>query len=177
LAVWVASLIFKVFGRRLLSIAGWLVVGIIILTSQLAWQPIWHWRGITQGQWESKQSLAEAVANYYQGGRILWPEGHPASTYWLVYNQEMAGENIIGQMFDPYFYMEGEPYDNWGENREIVFNWLVEEDIRLMAFFGDRERYTALVEREAEYFDQLTFDPRWDLYIYQVKPELINEAI
>ncbi|MBU1931390.1 glycosyltransferase family 39 protein [Patescibacteria group bacterium] len=177
LAVWLASLIFKVFGRRLLSIVGWLVVGVIILTSQLTWQPIWHWRGITHGQWESKQSLAEAVAGYYQGGKILWLENHPAATYWLVYDQGIAGENIIGQMFDPYFYMEGESYDNWGENREIVLDWLIAEDIRLMAFFGDRERYVTLVEREAEYFDQLTFDPRWNLYIYQVKPELINETI
>jgi hypothetical protein len=173
LAVWFSALIFKVFGNKWLSIAGWLLVLIVILLSQFSWQPIWHWRGTTEGQWESKQALAEAVAKHYQDGKVLFFENHPASTYWLVHNYGISGENIIGQMFDPYYYME-DAYADWGENRKIILNWLKEENIQLMAFDITKDRYLKLVEKEPQYFEELKFDDRWNLYLYRVKPELIE---
>lgn len=173
LGIWFCWLIFRLLGKRWLSLVGWFLVLVVILASQFSWQPIWYWQEKAFGQWESKKALAEAVAKHYQEGKILFFENHPASTYWLVYHHQIEGDKIIGQMFDPYFYMEGDPYENWGENREIVLNWLKKEDIRLMAFFIDRSRYLELVEREPEYFEKLDFDQRWNLYIYKVKPELI----
>ncbi|MBN1263781.1 MAG: glycosyltransferase family 39 protein [Candidatus Pacebacteria bacterium] len=169
LAVWFSAVIFKFLGKRwFFSLIGWLLVLGLISATQFLWRPIWYWRGMTEGQWESKVALAEGVSQYYEGGRVLFFENHPASTYWLVYHEGIEGDKIIGQMFDPYFYMEGDPYDNWGENREIVLDWLKKEDIRLMAFLGDRERYLRLVEKEPKFFERLGFDPRWNLYLYQI---------
>lgn len=169
IGIWFSSLIFKIFGKKWLSLVGWTLILVVVMASQFVWQPIWHWRAETKGQWESKKALAETVAKHYQDGKILFFEDHPASTYWLIYKQGVKGENIIGQMFDPYFYIEGDAYQNWGENREIVFDWLKKEDIKLMTFFSNKSRYMELVKREAEYFKELAFDNRWNLYVYEVE--------
>jgi len=171
LGIWLSVFLFKIFRNKLLSVFGWLLVLTIIAGTQLLWQPIWHWRAVTTGQWESKQALAESVARYYKGGKILWFENHPASTYWLVYKMGIDGTNLVGQMFDPYFYMESKPYLNWGENKKIVYDWLKDENIKLMAFLGDRERYHELVKRDPANFTKVLFDPRWNVYIYEVSLE------
>lgn len=168
LGIWLACLIFRALGKGWLALVGWLVILVVVLASQFAWRPIWYWRGVTRGGWESKQALAETVAKHYQGGKVWLFTDHPASTYWLVHHGKVPGQNLVGQMFDPFFYFEGDPYQNWGENREIVLAWLKKEDIRLMAFFDQRQDYLELVERENQYFEKLAFDPRWNLFVYRV---------
>ncbi len=174
LGIWLAVFLFHFLGKKWLSLVAWALVLIVLAVSQLAWRPIWHWRGVIQDTWASRQGVAEEVAQYYQGDKILMFEDLPATTYWLVYHGGIKGENLVGQMFDPYYYMEGDPYLNWGENRKIVLNWLKEDNIHLLAFFSSRQRYTELVTREPQYFEKLVFDPRWNLNIYRVKTEEIN---
>lgn len=167
-AIWFASLIFFVFKEHWLRLAGWLLILVAVLVSQFLWQPIWYWRGITLGRFDRVRVMADAVASQYEEGKVLIFEDRPSLTYELVYTHGITGGNIIGQMFDPFFYIEAEPYDNWGENREIVLDWLKKENITLIATLGTRERYLKLVEKEAEYFEELEFYPEWNMYLFRV---------
>jgi hypothetical protein len=176
-AVWFAAIVFTVFKKRLLPLVGWLLVLLVMLVSQYLWQPIWYWRGVTIGRFEKVRQIAEVVAANYKGGRVLVFEDLPSLTYDLVYSHQIAGENILGQMFDPYFYMGETPYENWGENREIILDWLKEEDIRLIATYGVRERYLKLVEKEPEYFEEVLFNPEWNIYIFEVDQEKLGARV
>ena len=93
------------------------------------------------------------------------PEGYPSYTYSLVQYGKVEGKNILGQMFDPFYYMEGEPFDNWGEARKIVLKWLKDENVRLLladktiVAVGpqriDNRRYLELIRREPELFNKV----------------------
>lgn len=175
LGIWFSVLVFQIFKKGWFSILGWLLVIGVIGGSLFAWRPIWYWRLMTGREWENKKALAEAVAKYYQGGRILFFENHPATTYWLIYNCHIKAENLVSQMYDPYYYLPKDPYENWGENRKVVLNWLIKEKIQLLPFSGSDSQYSELVKREQDYFKELAYLQELNLYLYEFKPEAIEK--
>ena len=98
-------------------------------------------------------------------GKVLVSEEWPPLTYMIVHFEGIEGPRIISQMYDPYFYMEGDAYENWGENRELVLDWLERDDIRLMYFQAVKERYVKLVEREPEFFEEVKKDRGFFYYL------------
>lgn len=161
--------------KILLSTAGWILVALIIFASQIAWKPIHRYYDPTYKSFENFKNIAAEIGEIDSGeGRILFPEMWPPLTYMVVHFEGVQGERIIGQMFDPFYYMEGEPFDNWGENREIVLDWLKKEDIQLMVFDRSRDRYFKLIEKEPAYFEAIEQDPSKVLYYYKVNQELLR---
>jgi hypothetical protein len=153
----------------------WVVVLITILASQLLWQPIWHYYSGTTKSWQTDMTLGKTIGeNIGPDGSVLVPEYWPPVTYALVNYGHVKGTRIIGQMFDPYYYIEGVVYDNWGENRIKVLNWLKEEDIRYMFFTKTAERYMELVKRESLYFEELKYFSEWGIYVYKINLETIT---
>ncbi len=132
---------------------GALMVLILLAFAQVIfWPVIMGYFTAAQQGWPPQQALAADVAKFYDGGRILIPEDRAPFTYALVRFNGINGENIVGEMFDPYFYMEGDPYVHWNLNRVKVLSWLKNEDIRLMAFPAQSDRYRKLVAKEPQYF-------------------------
>lgn len=177
LGIWLVALVFSVFKHKFLQIAGWLLVLIAVILSQYLWKPIWYWRDVTLGRYETVREISDAVASKYEGGRVLIFEDRPSLTYSLVHNHKIEGKNILGQMFDPYFYMGEKPYENWGENRDVVLDWLRDDDIRLIVTYGARDRYIELVKREPEYFEQVFFDPALNIYMFKINQDKLGNRV
>lgn len=158
-----------------MKLLSWIGVAAVIVALQALWVPIHHYYDDTHKYWDNFTAIAKEVGSIDSGeGRVLVPEPWPPLTYLLVHEQGITGERIVGQMFDPYFYMEGDAYDNWGENRQIVLDWLVEEDVRLLFFPLDRERYVTLVEKEAEFFEPAGVDEPRGFGYYVVNQERLR---
>jgi len=177
LAVAISILIFGLVPQKLhksikiiLSVSGWILIGLILFISQIAWKEIHRYYDPTRKNWENFRQLSSSISKYdTREGKILLPEYWPPLTYTLVHFEGIKGERIVGQMFDPFFYMEGDPFANWGENREIIFNWLESENIKLMIIPEKREDYIKLVSREENAFEKIGELSRWSLLVYQVK--------
>lgn len=154
---------------------GWLSIVVALALSQLAWRPIAYYstqpeaNGASSAElWEELRFTASAIADHYQGGSILIPEDQPVLTYQLVRFHGLRGSQLIGQMFDPFYYMEGDPFTDWSNHRELILGWLEEEDIQLLAVYLNRDRYLNLIEMEPQRFQFLMTLPEMNLSLYRV---------
>lgn len=154
----------KLWARLKLGI---LVVLTILVGFQFLWSPIRFYFKLAQDGWPTEVELARRVVKHYQGGKILIPENRAPFTYALVRLGGIKGENIVGEMFDPYYYMEPDPYQNWPKNREKVLSWLRSENIKLLAFYPGTEKYERLIKSEPQYFEFKT--DTGILLVYQIK--------
>lgn len=168
LAIWIALIIFTLLKHKWLQPVGWIIVIGIIGASQLLWKPIYYWLGFTKTSFEDTRKMSNEIMSHYTEGALLIFEDRPTLTYHLVTTHGVKGENIVGQMFDPFYYMQGDPYLNWGENRIKIVNWLQQENIKLLVFPKTRERYMEIVKREPDIFTDGTLLPQWGLWVYQV---------
>ena len=147
---------------------GGLLVGVGLLFSQFIWRPINFFMQPVEHIYNTEREWAEEIGRAYRGGGVLLPEDRPYITYFLVQDHGIEGKNMVGQMFDPFFYFEDKenPFGNWGEEREIVLNWLSENNIRLIALTLEKPTYLGLFEREPQYFNKLPSDK---VLLYEVK--------
>lgn len=181
----IAIMIFGIVPKKIpkkitipLSISGWLLIALILVVIQAAWRPIHHYYDDAHKYWDNLREISQEFSEVdTHEGRVLVPEDWPPLIYMLVHFEGLEGKRIVGQMFDPFFYMEGDPYESWGENREIALDWLQKEDVRLMFFLGNRERYLKLIEREPEYFQEVKHDTDRNLYFYRVDQERLRNRI
>lgn len=149
------------FGR----IIGIAILGSVVLIMQYNWIPINEYRKGGDGYLISQEKIAREIAARHTSGSILIPGNDPILTYKL-YKQGIKGSQILGEMFDPFFYFtDTDPYKNWGKNRKIVFNWLKSEDIGLIIFINEPDnRYGKLVKREKDRFVDLGIISQYAIY-------------
>lgn len=135
----------------------WLILLGAVIVSQRLWQPINFYVNQYAGIYSSEKDWAQEIANAYKGGKVLLPEDRPYITYYLAHDFGVEGKNMIGQMFDPFFYFKNKekPFENWGEDRKVVLKWLKDSDIRLIVLTIPKETYLGLIEREPQYFKKL----------------------
>lgn len=157
------------------NILVWAVSAILIISTQLTWIPIWSRYKETIPPWQTAKQWGQTVGSHYEVGTLLFPEHDPHFTYMTVMEGGIVGEYILGQMFDPYFYFEGDPYDNWGENREVVLSWLKDNDVSLAVVRNDAERYQQLFERESKLFEKVDTLEGGVYEVWNVYPERIKQ--
>ncbi|HUV46566.1 MAG TPA: glycosyltransferase family 39 protein [Candidatus Bathyarchaeia archaeon] len=136
----------------------WLIFfGILVLSWQL-WQPIiYFWNDVGKFNYEAEKEKAGMIAKHYQKGSVLIPEDRPILTYFLTNDFAIKGENIRGQMFDPFFYAKTEPLDNWGEFRKEFRDWLETQKIELLFISSGEHRalYQQAALKEPDWFELL----------------------
>lgn len=142
-----------------------LVVG--LAASQFIWKPINLFMQPVEKIYNTEKSQASEIAKYYQRGKILLPEDRPYITYFLAHDYNISGKNMIGQMFDPFYYFEdrGNPFKNWSKDREKIISWLKDEDIQLIVLTVKKPTYLGLIKREPKLFEKL---PSEDILLYKV---------
>jgi hypothetical protein len=149
--VWIPKLL-PFFGKLRL---GWLFVITGVLATQFVWYPLWSYYAPTYSYYLSEVSHAKEIASVYKGGTVLIHEGDPVETYELV-RFGVPGKNIEGQMYDPFTYKPFTGYkdlfSHWDTDRKIILNWLRRDDIRLIVFHKQRERYVQLMRKEPGIF-------------------------
>lgn len=162
----------------------------IAVVMQIVWAPILHEYHRTDDVWKRTKMWGIEAGQFYEGGRVLIPEGYPSFTYSLVYFGGVEGKNILGQMFDPFYYMEERPFENWGENRKVVLKWIKDEDIRLVVVDPrvvrvgpeviNKSYYLELIEKEPKFFEKVgglrkAANTKEELLVvYKVFPEKIE---
>jgi len=144
----------------------WLLLVTVILASQIIWLPINSFMKPVAVIYESEKYWAAQIAEAYKGGTVLLPEDRPYVTYFLAHDYQIPGKNMQGQMFDPFFYFENkdEPFTNWGEEREIVLDWLKRDNIKLLVLTTPKPTYLGLIDREPDLFIKLPSDKAILLY-------------
>jgi hypothetical protein len=150
---------------------GWIFVLIVLLSSQLSWKIIWSYYQPTEKSWVGEVELAKQVDSAYKGGTVLIHEGDPVMTYVLVKYAGIKGKNIQGQMYDPFQYEPFTAYQDlftkWKDDRVIIVDWLKKNDIKLLIFNDQRERYQLLVQKEPNIFKYIG-DLPFGLKMYEV---------
>jgi hypothetical protein len=135
---------------------GWIIVIGAAVLLQYTWQPINSYRRTGDVFLMREDEKAAQIASFYKEGSILIPGNDPIITYQL-YKNGIQGSTIRGEMFDPYFYFtETDPYMNWGKHRKVVLKWFKDENIKLLVFTSDEERYVKLVKKESGVFTELS---------------------
>ena len=147
---------------------GWSVFIVGLVVSQWAWQPILGYYMPLNDIWSAEKQLAEDVAAQYQGGTVSIPEDRPYLTYALVQYHGISGENIDGQMYDAFAYIEGDPFARWDERSETIRNWLDRQDIKLLVFYSGKWNYEEMIRREPGWFNYLSTVNRDTVQIYEV---------
>lgn len=151
---------------------GWLVIGGVVVGSQLLWQVFVKNDGFMPYKWGFYRPLAKIVADRYEGGAILLPERTDFLVYALVKYNGIEGKNFIGQMFGPFFYIEGDAFANWEEHRPTVEKFFKENDIRLMVLdikYDEEPVYLKLIEQEPGWFTHM--DTFGEAEVYRVNIE------
>ena len=153
----------------LAKIFGWLIILVGLAISQLTWLPIERLAEASQHRYLAEKEFAEKTADFYQGGTILIPEDRPPFVYYLVHDYGISGERLLGQMFDPFYYFEEDPFSDWSEYRLRIIDWLAKSDVRLIVVYTERERYQNLIKKEPGIFSYLgVIGP--GIEVYGVKP-------
>lgn len=146
---WFVPRFLPLFGRLKI---GWAFILVILVFSQLAWRPIWQYFGFTQKNWEGEKKLAKEIGQIYKGEGIALPPDRPPLTYALVRFESITGENIVGEMFDPFYYFEEDPFSNWSLFWPNFEDWLKKHNIRLLVFDSGNKNYQELVKRQSDDF-------------------------
>jgi hypothetical protein len=160
---------------HMFRVFGWLTIFGLLAFSQLIWLPIKYFMQPISGMLQGEKVQAEIIAKAYSGGKVLMPEDHPYLTYFLAEDWKIEGKNMVGQMFDPFFYFpdENNLFNNWGDDRKEVLSWLKDENIHLLVLTKNKPSYEGLVQREPELFEVLPVQNS-SLRLYRVFPEKIN---
>jgi hypothetical protein len=162
------------------------VAGMIAI-SQLAWTEIYKYYEPTNATWKSVQEITvELIKPYQKNGKILIAEGNPDVTYALVHFHNIKGNDLVSQMYDPYFYYEEKelyPYANWNavnpENpdgltfRQEVLEWFKKNDIHYIITYHNRDRYLKLFELEPQIFTPVPDGMLKGFLLYNVDPDKI----
>lgn len=163
------------FKKGVLGITLWLPILALALVYQIFfWEPILAQYDTTRQMWERTKKWAREATEVYNGGTMLIPEGNPSLTYALVYLHGIEGKDLLGQMFDPFFYLEDNPFENWEEKREIVLGWMKDENVRVILVDKGTERYTKLFAKEQSYFEFVKTIPDSPLLVYRFYPNEIK---
>jgi len=163
--------ILPMFSKMYFNWILWLFLGVIILVLQILWIPIWRYYQPERWSFvlERREMAAKEALSSYNGGSILVPEDDQVFVYYLVKNSNISGKNLIGQMFDPFYYMNGDPFAKWGKNRKVILDWLKKEDIRLIFLKPETLRYKKMVSLEKDHFKYIkTITNGVNLMIYEV---------
>lgn len=147
---------------------------VLVLITQFTWIPIMKRFNESLLLWESTVSWGREVGAYYKDGVLLFPEHDPNFTYSVVKYGGIKGDNILGQMFDPYFYMEEDAYKDWNKNREAVLKWLKDHNVKLAVFRNDAGRYIQLREKEPYLFEKAGNLQGSSYEVWRVFPEKID---
>ena len=102
-------------------------------------------------------------------------EGNPEITYALVRFHGVEGKNIVGEMFDPYFYMTDDPYNHWEDNRKSILRWLKQYNIKTIATYVQSERYAKLANREPNIVNSPVSIPNTNIIMYKVDSDALNK--
>jgi hypothetical protein len=161
---------------------GWgLVVG-VLLTSQAEWPPILSLYDATRLTWTHSQAdAAELMSIYnqapYRGQVLNLPPDKPAMFYAMVQYHGLLGRNVVGQLYDPFYYLPNFSYaDHRATGDALMQCWLATTHTRLWAVDTKKSQYLDLIADHPDWFTQVGAVERYGWIVEDVHAPPISAA-
>jgi hypothetical protein len=139
-------------GKKIFVVIGVLVLLIILGAGQLAWGKINKYWAIAQAPYKNELSVGEFLGkNIGSKGKVLFPADRPVLTYVLVNGYKFDGARMVSQMYDPYFYANGEGKE---VTEKKFMTWIEKENIKYIVYTS-RVEYRELFEKYPGEFKKL----------------------
>jgi hypothetical protein len=151
---------------------GTFCVFILLAATQLVWPSLLH--DVNQGYTRITsvvvlKTQGEFIDGHYEAGTVLIPEDEPQFTYALGRYSSIPARNMLGQMFGPIYYYEGDnPFDDWETVGPLMWNWLATEDIQMLVMHNGDERFTRMIDERPDIFEYLGLVPDSSMMAYRV---------
>jgi hypothetical protein len=108
----------------------------------------------------------------HNGGRVLIPEDNPQLTYAAVRFGGLAANEILGQMYSPFYYYEGgDPLEHWDEVGPRMWEWFATENITVLVTNSGDARFQRMIQEKPERFTLKGTLPDSPMEIYVVWPQ------
>lgn len=160
LAVGLLSAAPRRLGRRVLPVC-WAAIVIVLVAVQLEWVPILNLYDATRVTWGQSQTAASQLMSVYNEppyrGRVLnIPPDKPAMFYAMVEYHGLQGRNVVGQLYDPFYYFTGFSYSLHPDIGDTLMQcWLTSTHTRLWAVDPSKAQYMLVITDHPEWFSQV----------------------
>ena len=160
LAVGLLGLAPRRLGRRALPV-GWTVLVLVLAAAQAEWAPILNLYGATRATWiQSQGAAAQLMSVYdqpaYRGHVLNIPPDKPAMFYAMVDYHGLQGRNVVGQLYDPFYYFTAFSYSRHpGVGDTLMQCWLTSTHTRLWAVDPSKQLYSEVMADHPEWFAQV----------------------
>jgi len=160
LAVGLLSAAPRRLGRRVMPV-GWAAITIVLVAAQLEWAPILNLYDATRVTWHQSQAAASQLMSVYdepsyRGHVLNIPPDKPAMFYAMVEYHGLQGRNVVGQLYDPFYYFSGFSYALHPDISDTLMQcWLTSTQTRLWAVDPNKPQYLAVIAEHPEWFSQV----------------------
>jgi hypothetical protein len=139
-------------GKKAFFVVGILVLLVMLGIGQMAWTKIDKYWVIAQAPFKNELTVGDFLGkNINSEGKLLFPADRPVLTYVMVYDHHLDGARIISQMYDPYYYANGE---DKSVTEEKFLNWLKKENIKYV-IYTSRVEYLDVFTKYPDEFKKL----------------------
>ena len=160
LAVMLLGIVPRRLGRRALPV-GWALIVIVLAAAQLEWAPILNLYDATRATWTRSQAAAAQLMTVYEQpayrGKVLnIPPDNPAMFYAMVERHGLEGRNVVGQLYDPFYYATNFSYPQNPQLGDTLMQcWLTSTHSRLWAVDTNNASYVRVITDEPGWFTQV----------------------
>ena len=147
------------WGRRMVPF-GWAAIIVVLVAAQLEWGPILNLYDATRVTWTQSQGAASQLMSVYnqpayRGGVLNIPPDKPAMFYAMVEYHGLLGRNVVGQLYDPFYYFPGLSYVQHPDVGGVLLQcWLTSTHTRLWAVDSSKSQYVQFVADHPEWFTE-----------------------
>jgi hypothetical protein len=147
-------------GRRVLPL-GWTVLVLVLAVAQAEWAPILNLYGATRATWIQSQSAAAQLMSVYdrpayRGDVLNIPPDKPAMFYAMVDYHGLQGRNVVGQLYDPFYYFTAFSYARHPAVGDTLMQcWLTSTHTRLWAVDPNKQQYLEVIADHPEWFTEV----------------------
>jgi hypothetical protein len=159
LAVGLLSVMPRRLGRRTVP-AAWAIVVIVLAAAQLEWAPILNLYDATRVTWNQSQAAASQLMSVYDqpayhGNVLNVPPDKPAMFYAMVEYHGLKGSNVVGQLYDPFYYFPNFAYTLHRDVGDSLMQcWLSSTHTRLWAVDPAKAQYLQVIADHPEWFTE-----------------------
>jgi hypothetical protein len=160
LAVLLLSVAPRRLGRRVLP-AAWALVVIVLAVAQLQWAPILNLYDATRATWSRSEAAATQLMSVYnqpayRGSVLNIPPDNPAMFYAMVEQHGLQGRNVVGQLYDPFYYAGGFSYAQHPDIGDTLMRcWFTSTRSRLWAVDPNNANYAQVINDQPAWFTKV----------------------
>jgi hypothetical protein len=181
IAVGLLSVAPRRWGRRVVP-GAWAVIVIVLVAVQLEWAPILNLYDATRAKWTQSQGAASQLMTVYdqpayRGHVLNIPADKPAMFYAMVEFHELQGRNVVGQLYDPFYYFPGFSYAQHSDVGDTLMQcWLGSTHTRLWAVDPNKAQYVQVIADHPEWFTKVGFVDAYSWTLEDVRVPAVSAA-